>query len=152
MSDLVVSQHIDDLLDSLNASQSRAVLDVPKTADVPSINSFNNLQNFVNNINGSLINVLSLSGYTYTLKLSDLGYYIRKYHTDSHTIIIPSNQNVPFQIGSTFVIRNTSLNSLTISGSNGVTLNYFTDLSANILDQNTSAQIIYIGNNIWDII
>ena len=75
MSDLVVSQHIDDLLDSLNASQSRAVLDVPKTADVPSINSFNNLQNFVNNINGSLINVLSLSGYTYTLKLSDLGYY-----------------------------------------------------------------------------
>lgn len=152
MPDLVVSPHIDDLLDSLNAAQSRAVLDVPKTSDVPSINSFNNLQNSVNNINGSLINILSLSGYTYTLQLSDLGYYIRKYHTNLHTIIIPSNQNIPFQIGSTFVIRNTSLNSLIISGSNNVILNYFDDLSANILDQNTSAQIIYIGNNIWDII
>jgi hypothetical protein len=62
MSDLVVSQHIDDLLDSLNASQSRAVLDVPKISDVPSINSFNNLQNFVNDIKVATTDTLNLSG------------------------------------------------------------------------------------------
>lgn len=62
MPDLVVSPHIDDLLDSLNAAQSRAVLDVPKTSDVPSINSFNNLQNSVNDIKVATTDTLNLSG------------------------------------------------------------------------------------------
>ena len=147
MPDLVVSQHIDDLLDSLNASESRSVL------DVPSLNSFNNLQNIVNNIpNPSITNVLNISGYAYTLQLSDLGFYIRKYHNNTHTIIIPSIQNVSFNIGSLITIRNASTSSLIISGQSGVSLNYFIDLSANILDSNASAQIIYVGNNSWDII
>ena len=122
-------------------------------------NSFNTLSNNVSALSesvarfdGSLINVLSLSASSYTLQLSDLGSYIRKFHTSPHTIIIPDSSAVNFLIGSTFVIRNTSSNSLTISSSPTVNLSYFADLSANILDQYASAQIVCVGTDNWDII
>ena len=152
MSDLVVSQHIDDLLRSSSASGSRSVLNVPSITEVPTIQSFNALSESVSRIDGSLINVLSLSAETYTLQLSNLGSYIRKFHTAPHTIIIPDSSAVNFQIGSTFVIRNTSSSSLTISSSPVVNLSYFSDLSANILDQYASAQIVCVGTDNWDII
>jgi hypothetical protein len=122
-------------------------------------NNFNTLSSTVNTLaesvarlDGSLINVLSLSGATYTLQLSNLGAYIRKFHSSSHTIVIPDSSAVSFQVGSTFVIRNTSSSSLTISSSPIVTLSYFADLSANILDQYASAQIVCVGTDNWDII
>lgn len=152
MSDLVVSQHIDDLLRSSSASGSRNVLNVPSVSEVPTIQSFNALSESVARIDGSLINVLSLSGDTYTLQLSNLGAYIRKFHSSPHTIIIPNSSDVSFQVGSTFVIRNTSSSSLTISSGSTVSLSYFADLSANILDQYASAQIVCVGTDNWDII
>lgn len=140
--------------------------EVTKRAEVNSLSSIYTLDTNFNTLNttvsglsdavgrldGSLINVISLSGQTYTLQLSDLGAYIRKYHSSPHTIIIPSSSDVPFQTGSTFVIRNTSSSTLTISSGPAVTLSYFTDLSANILDQYTSAQIVCVGTDNWDII
>lgn len=152
MSDVVVSQHIDDLLRSSNSSQSRSILNVPSESEVPTIQSFNNLSDSVNRLDGSLINVISLSSYSYTLQLSSVGAYIRKHHDSPHVIIIPNFNDVAFQTGSTFVIRNTSSSSLTISGSPTVNLSYFVDLSANILDQNASAQIVCVGTDNWDII
>ncbi len=120
---------------------------------------FNTLSSTVNaltesvaRLDGSLINVLSLSGVTYTLQLSNLGSYIRKFHNSPHTIIIPDSNAVNFQIGSTFVIRNTGSSSLTISSGPAVNLSYFTDLSANTLDQYASAQIVCVGTDNWDII
>ena len=122
-------------------------------------NNFNTLSSTVNTLaesvarlDGSLINVLSLSGATYTLQLSNLGSYIRKFYSSPHTIIIPDSSAINFQVGSTFVIRNTSSSSLTISSSPAVNLSYFADLSANILDQYASAQIVCVGNDNWDII
>jgi hypothetical protein len=110
------------------------------------------LSDAVARLDGSLINVLSLSGQTYTLQLSNLGAYIRKYHGSPHTIIIPNSSDVSFQVGSTFVIRNTSSSTLTISSGPAVSLSYFADLSANILDQYASAQIVCVGTDNWDII
>lgn len=186
MPDITVSQHIDDLLQSPNAYGSRLVLDTPRTSDVPSIDSFNALSGYMDNVytnvqsnssnwdNSSSVNILSssvielsadieilkggvsdilnLSGYTYTLQLSNLGSYIRKSHTEYHNIIIPSNIEVSFSIGSSFIIRNTSSNSLIISSGPAVTLNYISDLSSNILDQHFAAQIICVGTNEWDIV
>ena len=114
--------------------------------------NFNALNTTVSRLDGSLINVLSLSGQTYTLQLSNLGAYIRKYHSSPHTIIIPNSSDVSFQVGSTFVIRNTSSSSLTISSSPAVNLSYFADLSANVVDQYASAQIVCVGTDNWDII
>ena len=54
MPDITVSQHIDDLLQSLNSYGSRSVLDTPRTSDVASIESFNALSGYVDNINDSL--------------------------------------------------------------------------------------------------
>ena len=51
MPDITVSQHIDDLLQSPNAYGSRLVLDTPRTSDVPSIDSFNALSGYVDNVN-----------------------------------------------------------------------------------------------------
>lgn len=62
MPDLVVSQHIDDFLDSLNVSEARLALDVPKTSEVPTITSFNNLENTVNDIKIAATDTLNLSG------------------------------------------------------------------------------------------
>lgn len=190
MPDITVSQHIDDLLQSPNAYGSRLVLDTPRTSDVPSIDSFNALSGYMDNVNTTvqsnsanwdtayntsnslnlssglwnnaytsvevlktgISNILNLSGFTYTLQLSNLGSYIRKSYTSYHNIIIPSNIEVPFSIGSSFVIRNTSSNSLIISSGPTVTLNYISDLSSNILDQHFAAQIICVGTNEWDIV
>lgn len=115
---------------------------------------FNNLFNIVSRFNGGpLVSVLNLSAGTYTLQLSNLGTgnYIRKSHTSNHTLIIPTLDSVPFPIGSTFIIRNMSANTLTISASPSIILSYSTVLSTNILEQNASAQLVCVGINSWDI-
>jgi hypothetical protein len=133
--------------------------EVTKRATVGSLSSIfafkttvDDISDAVNRLDGSLVNVVSLSGATYKLQQSNLGAYIRKYHTSSHTIVIPNFSEVPFQVGSTFIIRNTSSSTLTISGDSNITLSYFTDLSANILDESASAQIVCVGTDNWDII
>lgn len=112
----------------------------------------NTLSNSVARLDGSLVQVINLSGQSVTLSLSHLGAYIRKSHTSPHTIIIPTFQAVNFSIGSTMILRNTSTSLLTVSASPTVTLSYFADLSANILEQNAAAQIVCVGENQWDIV
>jgi len=134
-----------------NVTTSRTAINTLSSLYTP-INNYNALYESVARIDGSLINILSLSALTYTLQLSNLGTYIRKFHTSAHTIVIPTSASIPFAVGSTFTIRNTGTSSLTISASPTVTLTYYTDLSANILDQYASAQIVCVETNSWDII
>lgn len=89
---------------------------------------------------------------SYSLQLSNVNSYIRKHHNLNHTIVIPTSSQVSFPVGSVIFIRNTSTNNLTLSTDPGVMLTYTVDLSANILRQHSTAQIIYVGDNTWDII
>jgi hypothetical protein len=74
MSDIVVSQHIDDLLRSSSASGSRNVLNVPSVSEVPTIQNFNNLSGTVNNVfttvNANSANWNSVFATVYTLSAS----------------------------------------------------------------------------------
>jgi hypothetical protein len=115
---------------------------------------FTELSNTIVNTNWNIpsLTITNVSGLIYKLQLSDAGTYIRKSHDSPHYITIPRNDDVEYTIGTNIVIRNASSNLLTISGDSGVELSYFVDLSANILDPNTSAQIVYTGTNNWDIV
>jgi hypothetical protein len=98
------------------------------------------------------VQVTNISAFTYTIALSDSSSYIRKGFESEHIILIPSFVQAAFEIGSIITIRNISTSKLTISCLPTITLNFFADLSANILDQYASAQIVCVGTDNWDII
>jgi hypothetical protein len=105
------------------------------------------------NFNRSVyIQTTTLSGLTYTLSLSDFGYFIRKFHSSDHTIIIPSHAMVPFINGVALTIRNGGTGTMTLSASPGVTLNYNTIYGSNVLDANTTAVILKVSDNEWDVV
>ena len=117
-------------------------------------NAYSSVNNLSANWNSgaATVNVRSISALTYTVTLSDVGTYIRKGHTEPHTIIIPTFSQIPFNIGNVLLIRNISTNNLTITSAPSVTLNYFAELSANIIEQNSTAQLICVDTNVWDIV
>jgi hypothetical protein len=140
---------------SWNSSSSEELSDLKTTVQTSSA-SWNSVYTTVCAASASWgvpsINIANVSGLTYTLQLSDAGAYIRKSHDSPHSITVPHNDTTEYTIGTSIVIRNACSNVLTISGASGVDLSYFEDLSANIVDPNSSAQIIYIGTNNWDIV
>ena len=106
----------------------------------------------VSGVSSTLINFIS--GFTYTISVSDAGLYVRKYHDTTHFVIIPvfTPSNI-LRTGSSITVRNAGLSSLTLSANNiNTILHYDLSYSANIIDPKNTTQIIYLGDNTWDII
>lgn len=151
MSNYTVSSDVDTLL------KSPSFDDVVINLGVVTNTRFNNLYttvqaNSASWANSNITNILGLSGYSYTLATSSLNYYIRKYHNDSHIVYIPYDGSSAFVSGMTFTVRNAGLSSMTLSAASNVTLNYDAVYDGNIIEKNNTSQLIYIGNNVWDIV
>ncbi len=99
-----------------------------------------------------LVTSTNVLGSTYTLSLSDTGLWIRKYHTGNHIIYIPSNDEVRFPVDTVLSIRNVGTGTLTLTTNNlAVNINYNSTYQSNVLEANTSTQIIQHSLNSWDI-
>jgi hypothetical protein len=184
MADIIVKNHIYDFMRSPNIATSQQSINVPDKSelntlkidveilkdnyDVINNNSNINIDNWNNTYNtvqsnsaswssgGGTSNTLIsfISGSTYTISVSDVGVYVRKYHDTNHFIIIPllTPSNILIA-GSSITVRNSGLSSLTLSANNiSTVLNYDISYSANIIDPKNTAQILYLGDNNWDII
>jgi hypothetical protein len=132
-----------DTLDSLQGNEFFITDDTSVTKKI----TLSNVSTFINKLP-----IQTIYNTSYSLQLSNVNSYIRKHHNLNHTIVIPASSQVAFPVGSIIFIRNASTNNLTLSTDSGVMLTYAVDLSANILKQHSTAQIIYVGDNTWDII
>lgn len=181
MADIIVKNHIYDFMRSPNIATAQQSINVPDKSelntlkidvdilkdnyDVINIDNINNWNNTYNTVQsnsaswssgGGTSNTLIsfISGSTYTISVSDAGIYIRKYHNTTHSVIIPllTPSNI-LRAGSSITVRNSGLSSLTLSANNiSTVLNYDISYSANIIDPKNTAQILYLGDNNWDII
>jgi hypothetical protein len=94
---------------------------------------------------------VNINGPTYTIQLSDIGYYIRKSYTSSHLIYLPTSIYFPSNV--LLSIRNVGTGTLTLTSSNiGVTLNYDNVGLANVVVPNTSIQVYHVGSGVWDLV
>lgn len=74
-------------------------------------------------IDGNLTPIVSVTGTTYTLSLSDGSKYIRANNINPITIEIPDNLTTTFTIGTTITIEQTGNGVVTVNGASGVIVN-----------------------------
>jgi hypothetical protein len=170
MSDVIVKNHIYDFMRSNNVSEAQQAINIIDCSEFSTIeNDYNsnkpkwdgtyttvrsNSASWSSGGGTSNTLISFISGSTYTISVSDVGVYVRKYHSTNHFIIIPllTPSNILIA-GSSITVRNAGLSSLTLSANNiNTILNYDLSYSANIIDPKNTTQIIYLGDNTWDII
>ena len=153
MPNYIVKQHIDDFLKTKSLSAARNSLEVPKTSDFQSLCTTVQ-SNSATWAQGGATTINSITGVTYTLAISDAGSYVRKYYTDIHYVIIPLlSPGTLLTTGNSITVRNTGLSSLTLSAaSTSTVINYDATYAANIVEPKNTAQLLYLGDNNWDII
>lgn len=109
------------------------------------------------NINGALVgNVLSpivtVTGTTYTLLLSDGSKYLRTTNSSSVTITIPLNSSVEFPIGTSISIEQADIGVVTVSGGGVVTVNVPSTAGDKTDGQYTVISIVKVDINTWTLI
>lgn len=86
----------------------------------------------------------------YTLVLGDAGAYVRMNLASANTLTVPTNSSVAFPIGTVIHIRQTGAGQTTVTPFNGtVTIN--TPETAKLRKQGSSASLIKVGTNEWDL-
>lgn len=108
-------------------------------------------------ITGTLVgNVLSpivtVTGTTYTLLLSDSNKYLRTTNSSSVAITIPLNSSVEFPIGTSISIEQANSGVVTVSGDGGVTVNTPSAAGNKTNGQYTVVSIVKIDTNAWTLI
>lgn len=104
----------------------------------------------VNTNFSSLPNVL-VSAYasSATLALSDE--YVRGTSGSATNITVPTNAAVAFPIGKQIGIRNVGAGLITLVAAGGVTLNFPAGVTATLRAQGSSASLIKVATNEWDV-
>jgi hypothetical protein len=103
-------------------------------------------------VTGNITNIYNIDSQDYTILPENFSGYIRKSFNDVHTIYVPTDNN-NFTPGASITIRNAGLSALTILPLNSnVVINYDNTYAANVIDPKNTAQLLYIGDNNWDLI
>jgi hypothetical protein len=91
--------------------------------------------------------ILTLSGAIHTLTESDSQRVLRFTNNSTKTVLLPSG--FTGQSGSIYTIRNAGIGNLTISALDIQAVNSLS--GAEIVSFNTTAQVVFVESNVWDI-
>lgn len=95
------------------------------------------------------IAIVAVTAPTRVLAVGDQDALLRFTHASAKTLSLPANFD-DAALDSTFTIRNASATNLTITPDLDVILNQADD--AEIILPHTTAQLLYLGNDVWDLL
>lgn len=175
---VVVEKHIDDLMTSATLDGAKVVLEIPNkqqtdliyttvqsnsaawavntgNVDVNSIviassASWNDTYTTVqSNSSAWFVTVKAISAISHQIDSSDINKLLRFTASGSKTVTIPLD--LVAEINSMVTLRNANDGVLTINPENlSVTINV--EAGGNIVDWNTTAQMLLVAPNVWDIL
>lgn len=91
--------------------------------------------------------VKSVTASTYTVVADDVGVYLRFESTGTATVSLPP---MAVAVGALLSLRNARTGDITITPNLGVTVNAIGGLLSVL--PNTTAQLVHIGDNVWDLL
>ena len=99
---------------------------------------------------GGAVEIVTESGTSRTLQLSDAYKYIRTTNGSAVTITVPPNSSVAFETGTQIDLFQDGAGQVTFAEGSGVTINSF--LGLKIANQYQAVSLIKVNTNEWDLV
>jgi hypothetical protein len=103
------------------------------------------------NKHGELVGIVTESGTSRTLGLTDKGKDIRCTSSSATTVTVPPNSSVAFPIGSVVTLTQAGTGQVSVAEGSGVTVNFAASLTATTAEQFAVVQIKKVATDEWDL-